>query len=81
MISHLPSKLLMIVISSWPFQQWGLDILGPLPIGRGQCKFIFVVLDYFTKWAEVSRPEPWSDPIGESEPIFGMRDHVLGLFT
>ena len=35
-----------------PFQQWGLDILGPLPIGKGQCKFIVVVVDYFTKWAE-----------------------------
>ena len=38
--------------SPGPFQQWGLDILGPLPIGRGQCKFIIVAVDYFTKWAE-----------------------------
>ena len=35
-ISHLPSELLTIVTRPWPFQQWGLDILGPLPIGRGQ---------------------------------------------
>ena len=48
----LPSKPLTSVISPWPFQQWGLDILGPLPIGRGQCKFIIVAVDYFTKWAE-----------------------------
>ena len=26
--------------------------MGPLPIGKGQCKFIIVVVDYFTKWAE-----------------------------
>ena len=51
-ISHLPSKPLTSITSPWPFQQWGLDILGPLPIGRGQCKFIIVVVDYFTKWAE-----------------------------
>ena len=51
-ISHLPSEPLTFVISPWPFQHWGLDILGPLPIGRGQCKFIIVVVDYFTKWAE-----------------------------
>ena len=51
-ISHLPSDPLTIVISPWPCQQWGLDILGPLPIGRGQCKFIIVAVDYFTKWAE-----------------------------
>ena len=51
-ISHLPSEPLTSITSPWPFQQWGLDILGPLPIGRGQCKFIIVVVDYFTKWAE-----------------------------
>ena len=53
MISHLPSESLTSVISPWPFKQWGLDILEPLPIGRGQCKFIIVAMDYFTKWAEV----------------------------
>ena len=26
--------------------------MGPLLIGKGQCKFIVVVVDYFTKWAE-----------------------------
>ena len=26
--------------------------MGPLAIGRGQCKFIVVAVDYFTKWAE-----------------------------
>ena len=51
-ISHLPSKPLTSVTSLWYFQQWGLDILGPLPIEKGQCKFIVVVVDYFTKWAE-----------------------------
>ena len=49
-ISHLPSESLTSVTSPWPFQQWGQDILGPLPIGRGQCKFIIVVVDYFTRW-------------------------------
>ena len=51
-ISHLPSEPLTSVTSPWPFQQWGLDILRPLPIGKGQCKFIILVVDYFTKWVE-----------------------------
>ena len=51
-ISHLPFKPLTLVTSPWHFQQWGLGILGPLPIGKGQCKFIVVAVDYFTKWAE-----------------------------
>ena len=50
--SHLPSEPLTSITSPWPFQQWGLDILGPLPIGRGQCKFVIVAMDYFTKWAK-----------------------------
>ena len=29
-----------------------MDILEPLPIGKGQCKFAIVGVDYFTKWAE-----------------------------
>ena len=48
-ISHLPSEPLTSIISPWPFQQWGLDILGPLPVGRGQCKVTIVGVDYFTK--------------------------------
>ena len=51
-ISRLPLEPLTSITSPWPFQQWGLDILGPLPIGKGQCKFIIVTVDYFTKWAE-----------------------------
>ena len=51
-ISRLPAEPRTSVTSPWPFQQWGLDILGPLPIGKGQCKFVIVAVDYFTKWAE-----------------------------
>ena len=51
-IPHLPFEPLTSIISPWHFQKWGLDILGPLPIGRGQCKFAIVGVDYFTKWAE-----------------------------
>ena len=51
-ISRLPSDPLTSITSPWPFQQWGLDILGTLPLGKGQCKFIIIAVDYFTKWAE-----------------------------
>ena len=52
-ISHLPSEPLTSITSPWHFQQWGLDILGPLPIGKGQCKFIIITVDYIIKWAEI----------------------------
>ena len=51
-ISCLPLEPLTSITSPWPFQQWGLEILGPLPLGKGQCKFIIVAVDYFTKWIE-----------------------------
>lgn len=38
-----------------PFHQWGLDIVVPFPTAPGGCKFLLVVVDYFTKWIE---PEP-----------------------
>jgi len=31
----------------------GMDIIGPFPAGKGQCKFVPVGVDYFTKWIEV----------------------------
>ena len=55
-ISRLPSEPLTSITSPWPFQQWGLVILGPLPIGKGQCRFIIVAVDYFTKWL---KPNLW----------------------
>ena len=36
----------------WPFAQWGLDIMGPIPMALRQLKFLVVGIDYFTKWVE-----------------------------
>ena len=36
----------------WPFAQWGINIIGPLPQGKKQVKFLLVTIDYFTKWVE-----------------------------
>ena len=52
-IFHCPLELLTPIISHWSFQQWGLDILGPLPTNTGQCNFTIIGVDYFTKWAEM----------------------------
>ena len=41
------------MMAPWPFTQWGLDILGPFPIGTRQMKFLVVGIDYFTKRVEV----------------------------
>jgi hypothetical protein len=30
-----------------------VDIVGPLPRGKGSVRFVVVVVDYFPKWVEV----------------------------
>ncbi|XP_052728231.1 uncharacterized protein LOC108329042 isoform X1 [Vigna angularis] len=49
---NLPPVELHSLMSPWPFAQWGVDIVGPLPVGRAQKKFLLVAIDYFTKWVE-----------------------------
>jgi hypothetical protein len=37
---------------SWPFAIWGIDIMGILPRAPGGFKFLFIVINTFTKWME-----------------------------
>ena len=48
-IQRLPAERMTTITSPWPFAQWGIDIVGPLPQGKGQLKFILVAIDYFIK--------------------------------
>ncbi|KAM2221267.1 hypothetical protein ACFX1S_020364 [Malus domestica] len=41
------------MINPWPFAQWGLDLIGLMPAGKGKVRNAIVAVDYFTKWAEV----------------------------
>jgi len=50
-IKRAPTELHRLT-APWPFAQWGMNIVGPFPIGRAQKKFILVAIDYFTKWVE-----------------------------
>ena len=42
----------MTITTPWPFAQWGIDIVDPLPLGKCQVKFLLIAIDYFTKWVE-----------------------------
>jgi transposase InsO family protein len=38
---------------AWPFAQWGLDQVGPLPkSSRGSHTYLLVAVDKFSKWIE-----------------------------
>ncbi|XP_020963591.1 uncharacterized protein LOC107646053 [Arachis ipaensis] len=45
-----PASELSLLTSSRPFSQWGVDLLGPFPVGPGQVKYLIVAIDYYTKW-------------------------------
>ncbi|GFY88915.1 hypothetical protein Acr_06g0008550 [Actinidia rufa] len=51
-VSRLPHTEMVPMSSPWPFAQWEIDILGPLPRTPLQRKFLIVAIDYFTKWIE-----------------------------
>ena len=59
---HTPTGGILNPLSnSWPFAQWGLDIVGPFPKVVGNKKYLLVGTDYFTKWVE-------------AEPLANIRD-------
>src|SRR3954464_13380969 len=39
--------------ATWPFEAWGIDVMGPIhpPSSKGH-RFILALTDYFFKWAE-----------------------------
>jgi hypothetical protein len=51
---HTPAQALQMILPSWPFAVWGVDILGPFPRAVGGYRFLFVAIDKFTKWPEAT---------------------------
>ena len=49
---HQPPKVLHPTISSWPFDAWGLDMVGTLLKSYGRYLYILAATDYFSKWVE-----------------------------
>ncbi|XP_022007808.1 uncharacterized protein LOC110907084 [Helianthus annuus] len=57
---HAPISLrakneMIPVTAAWPFQKWGVDIVGPFSRSSGSAQYLLVAVDYFTKWVE-ARP-------------------------
>ena len=50
---YQPTGGLQTIPLSWPFTVWGLDILGMFPRALGGYRYLYVIMDKFTKWAEV----------------------------
>ncbi|XP_022891770.1 uncharacterized protein LOC111406613 [Olea europaea var. sylvestris] len=52
---HVPIEQQTAIFRVCPFFQLGMNILGPLPMAKGQKKFLLVSIDYFTKWVHDSK--------------------------
>ena len=51
---HQPPEPLHPTITSWPFDAWGIDLVGPLPKSFMGYQYILAATDYFSKWAEAA---------------------------
>ncbi|KAA0042180.1 uncharacterized protein E6C27_scaffold67G006740 [Cucumis melo var. makuwa] len=50
---HQPLEPLHPTVVSWPFEAWGLDLVGPIiPKSSAGHSYILAARDYFSKWAE-----------------------------
>ncbi|XP_019182110.1 PREDICTED: uncharacterized protein LOC109177249 [Ipomoea nil] len=50
---HQPPEPLHPTVASWPFDAWGLDVVGPItPKSSAGHAYILAATDYFSKWAE-----------------------------
>ncbi|KAL0444703.1 UNVERIFIED_CONTAM: hypothetical protein Slati_2193000 [Sesamum latifolium] len=49
---HQPPEPLHPTVASWPFDAWGLDVVGPMTKSFGGHLYILAATDYFSKWAE-----------------------------
>ena len=58
---HQLAGELQPLIGSWPFAQWGMDLVGLLSSATGNRHWLIVATDYFMKWVE-------------AEPLVSIRD-------
>ncbi|KAM6562749.1 hypothetical protein CsatB_022747 [Cannabis sativa] len=71
---HQPPQPLRPSIVSWPFETWGMDVIGPFtPPSSKAHKYILAITDYFSKWAEAV---PLKEVRAEDVADF-IRTHVI----
>ncbi|XP_015169908.1 uncharacterized protein [Solanum tuberosum] len=52
---RVPPHEINAMSSPWPFLAWGMYVIGPIePVASNRHRFIFVAIDYFTKWVEAA---------------------------
>ena len=74
---HQAPGYLHSTTSTWPFEMWGMDVVGPIspPSSKGH-RFILAITDYFSKWAEAI---PLKE-VKSSDVIKFVKHHVIYRF-
>ncbi|CAL9007762.1 unnamed protein product, partial [Prunus brigantina] len=52
LVPGLPAEEYHPQNSPWPFMQWAIDLVGPMPTAPANKEMMIVATDYFTKWIE-----------------------------
>ena len=56
---HVPLIELYVMAPLWPFSIQGIDVIEPITLKAfNGHRFIFVIIDYFTKWVKVITLKP-----------------------
>ncbi|GKD23052.1 reverse transcriptase domain-containing protein [Tanacetum coccineum] len=51
-VPRKPKQEMTSIMLAWPFSQWGINIVGPLPTAPGGARFLVIAIDHFTKGVE-----------------------------
>ncbi|XP_073130883.1 uncharacterized protein [Henckelia pumila] len=76
-----PAEYMKAVMAACPFDQWGMDIVGPFPVSTGQRKFLLFVVDYFSKWVEAEPLAKITEKYGNGQVEVTNRTIVQALKT
>jgi hypothetical protein len=69
---------LHLVLVDSPFQQWGLDIIGPInPTSSQQHKYIITTMYYFTRWSEAAPLKV----VNTSQVIYFLNSNIITRFS
>jgi hypothetical protein len=49
-----PAQTLQMILPSWSFTVWGLDIQGPFPRAVRGYRYLYIAIDKFTKWLKAT---------------------------
>jgi hypothetical protein len=50
--THVPVHELQTIPASWPFTYWGLDMIGPFKPAPRDFRWVYVIINKFSKWIE-----------------------------